>query len=215
MKIVDLTRPLDAGMPVFPGDPEVSLTPVCAVEDDGCRVTRLTLGSHAGTHLDAPRHVLPGGASLDALPPSSFAGKAVVADCTGCGAVIPAAALESALARAGDADMLLLRTGFDRLWGTPEYFTGCPALSREAVAAILRGPWRLVGMDCAGPDAWGNHALSNHRALLRAGVLILENLRDLARLPEEPVPFFALPLAWAGADGAPTRAIAILEDTPC
>ena len=51
--------------------------------------------------------------------------------------------------------------------------------------------------------------------LLGAGVLILENLRDLARLPEEPVPFFALPLAWAGADGAPTRAIAILEDTPC
>ena len=55
-------------MPVWPGDPAVSLETVCTAETDGCRITRLTLGSHTGTHLDAPRHVLPGGSSLDELP---------------------------------------------------------------------------------------------------------------------------------------------------
>ena len=69
MKPVDLSYPLETGMPVWPGDPAVSLETVCTAETDGCRITRLTLGSHTGTHLDAPCHVLPGGSSLDELPP--------------------------------------------------------------------------------------------------------------------------------------------------
>ena len=199
-------------MPVWPGDPAVSLETVCTAETDGCRVTRLTLGSHTGTHLDAPRHVLPGGSSLDELPPARFAGQAVVADCTGCGAVITAADLEPALRLAGPADMLLLHTGRGSLWGTPAYFTDYPVPDRDAMKRILEGPWRLLGLDCPSPDAPNDGELPNHRALLGAGVLILENLRGLSQLPAGPFPFFALPLLWAGADGAPVRAIAMLEE---
>lgn len=202
-------------MPVFPGDPAVSLEPVCTWEADGCRVTRLNLGSHAGTHLDAPRHVLPDGATLDALPPEHWIGQAVVADCTGCAAVISASDLEPAFSFAGRANMLLLRTGWDRLWGAPAYFERYPVLSREAVERILAGPWRLVGMDCPGPDAPDDAALPNHRALLGAGVLILENLRGLSQLPANPVHLSALPLAWAAADGAPARTIATWEESTC
>ena len=212
MRIVDLTRPLTAGMPVYPGDPAVSLEPACTVEADGCRVMRLSLGSHAGTHLDAPRHVLRGGASLDKLPPERFVGRAVVADCAGCRGVITAADLEGALRFAGQADLLLLSTGCEQLWGTPAYFTDYPIPDASAVEALCGGPWRLVGMDCPGPDGPGDAALSNHRALLGAGVLILENLCRLSQLPKTPFSFCALPLLWDGADGAPARAIAMLED---
>ena len=212
MKSLDLSYPLEAGMPVWPGDPAVSLETVCTAETDGCRVTRLTLGSHTGTHLDAPRHVLPGGSSLDELPPTRFAGQAVVADCTGCGTVITAADLEPVLRLAGAADMLLLHTGRESLWGTPAYFTDYPVLERAAVRQILTGPWRLLGMDTPSPDAPDDGELSNHRALLMAGVLILENLRGLSQLPAGPFPFFALPLLWAGADGAPVHAVAMLEE---
>ena len=212
MKLIDLTRPLETGMPVFPGDPPVSTEPICTVSADGCRVTRLTLGSHAGTHLDAPRHVLSDGVSLDCIPPEQFWGQAVVADCTACRSAITAADLEPALASAGTADILLLRTGRDRLWGQPDYFTGYPVPDESAVELLCTGHWRLLGMDCPSPDAPNDADLSNHRALLGAGVLILENLRGLDRLPRTPFSFCALPLLWSDADGAPARAIALLEE---
>lgn len=199
-------------MPVWPGDPAVSAEPACTMAADGCRVTRLTLGSHAGTHLDAPRHMLPDGASLDRIPPARFWGRAVVADCTACRSVITASDLEPALRFAGRADMLLLRTGWETHWGMPSYFTGAPVLGRDAVERILAGPWRLLGMDTPGPDAADGAGLPNHRALLGAGILILENLQGLDRLPEMPFSFCALPLFWAHADGAPARAVAILEE---
>ena len=77
MRMIDLTRKIYAGMPVYPGDPGVSLDPMCTFEDNICQVTLLRLGSHTGTHLDAPRHFLPDGKTLPELPLDIFVGEAV------------------------------------------------------------------------------------------------------------------------------------------
>ncbi|WP_257570774.1 cyclase family protein [Streptomyces sp. NP160] len=83
MRVVDLTHPVTTGMPVFPGDPAVSLAPALDLAADGCAVTSLHLGSHSGTHVDAPSHVVPGGPTLDELDLALFTGPALVVDARG------------------------------------------------------------------------------------------------------------------------------------
>ena len=78
--IVDLTHMIEAGMPVYPGDPEVTQESASTMTRDGCRVARLTLSSHTGTHMDAPAQILSQGTTLDQLPVSQFCGRAAVLD---------------------------------------------------------------------------------------------------------------------------------------
>ncbi len=68
MPLIDLSHPLTTGMPVYPGDPEVTFAPALTVAADGVAVERLDLGSHSGTHLDAPAHSIPGGRTVDRIP---------------------------------------------------------------------------------------------------------------------------------------------------
>ncbi len=77
MIIYDLTKTLTSGMEVYPGDPEVDITPYMTI-DKGCRVSRISMGTHSGTHVDAPAHFLADGATVDALPPERFMGTAVI-----------------------------------------------------------------------------------------------------------------------------------------
>ena len=79
MIVADLTRRMMPGMPVWPGDPPLNAVPAADAGRDGCAVTRVTLGTHCGTHMDAPAHVLPGGRTLDRFPPERFLGWAVTA----------------------------------------------------------------------------------------------------------------------------------------
>ena len=80
MKVVDLTRPLVSGMPVFPGDPPVAVERVRTHDEDGFEVSRVCVGSHSGTHVDAPRHFFPEGATLDEFPAGRFVGRGVIVD---------------------------------------------------------------------------------------------------------------------------------------
>lgn len=78
MKIIDLTKTIEAGMAVYPGDPEVQMEEVHSLEKEGWRLKHLTLGSHTGTHMDAPYHMAEHGAKLDELPLERCFGDAVL-----------------------------------------------------------------------------------------------------------------------------------------
>jgi kynurenine formamidase len=84
--VQDCSHPLDAATPTYPGDPPVTVEPHATHDADGYRVTRLGLGSHAGTHVDAPAHTEPDGATLDALSVDRFAFDALLVDCRDVGA---------------------------------------------------------------------------------------------------------------------------------
>lgn len=211
MQILDLTQPITPGMSVYPGDPVPKLEPAFTMERDGFRETLLALHSHAGTHVDAPAHLLPGGATLDTLPLHRFWGTAAVLHCAPGISSVTAADLEPIRVSAEQADFLLLDTGWSSLWNTAGYQDGWP-VPDESLLRFLTGSGKLgVGIDALSIDRTGSTDFENHRRLLGANLLIFENLRALRCLPEGLFHFCAMPLLYENADGSPVRAAAILE----
>ncbi len=198
MKIVDLTLPLFPGMPGPPGDPTVSIVRARSHEADGYEVAELCLGTHSGTHLDAPRHFLPDGATLDQYSARQLVGPGVVIDCR------PA---PGAAAGIVDAPLLAERMrshpvpsgGFALLWTEGAF------LAIDAAQLLLDAGAVLVGTDGPSLDA---EPYPVHRLLLGRGVLLAEKLCALDIIGPGPMTCAFLPLAVVGTDGAPVRAIA-------
>jgi len=225
MSTYDLTQPVESGMPVYPGDPPVSIEPHATMAEDGYRSSSLTLGTHAGTHVDAPAHTEPDGKPLDAFDVAAFRFDAAVIDCTDVGArsAISRDRIETAGPPA-EADLLLLHTGWDDHWGTDRY-RDHPFLA-PAAAEWLADRGYHVGLDTFSPDptppveGWSSGTetgsdgdapgIPAHHVLLGAERFVIENLRGLDRLPER-VTIHAYPLAIAETDGAPVRAVAVAE----
>lgn len=105
-------------MPVFPGDPAVTVDAHATMAADGYRVAALACGSHTGTHVDAPSHTEPDGQSLDELPIQRFVRDAICVDLRDCSAREP---IQPAALPAAEAEVLVLRTGWDRYWGDRTY----------------------------------------------------------------------------------------------
>lgn len=211
MEIVDLTHVIRPDMPVFPGDPTPILSPLADLSRDGFREAALEFGSHTGTHIDAPAHVFPNGKTLGDYSIGKFIGRAVVLHCRDFIGTVALRDLNPIRREADQADFLLLHTGWGRHWGRPSYLEGYPLLSDDLVQYLISSGKQGVGIDCISVDAVDSRSLPIHRALLRAGVLPIENLTNLSRLPSGPFHFLALPLSYEGADGAPVRAAALLE----
>ncbi len=214
MRVIDLSHPIAAGMPAYPGDPQVEVRPLADPAARGYATLHVGLTTHSGTHMDAPAHMIAGGAALDQLPLSRCLGPGLMLDVRhAAGRALQPEDIAPALADAPAGGFLLLRTGWDEFWGYAEYFTGHPHLSAAAAAALARSPLAGLGLDCPSPDAADSVAWPAHKTLLAAGKTLVENLRGLHALPERGFLFLALPLPLAGADGAPCRAAALLE--PC
>jgi kynurenine formamidase len=210
---MDLSHTLQEGMPVYPGTEPPSFTQACTLEVDGYVETRLTMLTHVGTHVDAPGHIIPGGATLDELPVAAFTGTAVVVDVTGVtGREVSVADLRGVQDRMHGADFVLLRTGWSAHWGAPAYFQGFPVLSAEAAAWLVAGGRKGVGVDAISVDVEGSSAFPVHRAILGCGAIVVENLVGLEQLPAGGFPFACFPLRVAGADGSPVRAVAWVGD---
>lgn len=211
MKVYDLTYPISSSMPVYPGSEGPCFSSAATVEQDGYHETRICIDSHNGTHMDAPAHVLRGAATLDNLPPESFAGSAYVLDCSHLGqnGSITTELLQSMEEQIRNAEFLLIYTGWDKHWGASAYFGAFPVMTPEAALWLsemkqLKG----VGVDTGSVDFVGIPFLTNHRILLGSGKLLVENLRGLGRIVGKRVQFAALPLHYVHSDGAPVRAIA-------
>lgn len=231
MEIVDLTCPLSPATPVYPGDPPVTLTKARTHGADGYEVAHLCMGSHSGTHLDAPRHFFPDGATLDEYPMDRLVGPGVIVD------VRPQATMtrESEPAAGGSSptnpalvDAALLSERLRLAGAMPGDFillwTEGACLSPEAALLLLDTGTGLVGTDgpsldppppapSDGPSERARAAetlepYAAHRLLLGNGVLLAERLCNLDRLGPGPVTCAFLPLAVVGTDGAPVRVIA-------
>jgi arylformamidase len=198
MRILDISLPLGPGTPVYPGDPPVFQERLSEARGgDTYALSRLMLGSHAGTHVDPPAHFLPDGATAEHLPLAACIGPAVVLNVRGDGPIAP---VELAALPEG-TERLLLRTG-----GPP---FGGRALGAEAARALVSRGLRLVGIDALSIAPAGSPG-EVHRILLAAGVVILEGLA-LAEAPDGPATLLCLPLKLVGGDGAPARAVLLYD----
>ena len=204
MTIVDLTIPLAAGMAHHPVHHGPSLEPYARHEEGGWRATTITLSSHLGTHVDAPSHYLADGATLESLDIDTLVGPAELVRLT----VTPSQALAPADLPASTGTRLLLHTGWaEQAAGEDRYFTEYPSISPELARELIRRGVRLIGLDSPSVDYDPGET---HRILLGAGVVIVENLIGLERLPDQ-VELVVLPLPLVGGDGCPARAVASFD----
>lgn len=205
MRTVDLTQPLSDGLEGYPGDPGVSFELAHDHSERGYRVSQLHIGSHVGTHVDAPSHVLPDGDSVDALGLDPFVGPARLIDLgeLPARAEIPA---EAVAEHAAPGARLLLRTGWDSHYGEEDYYSSYPQVSLELARACAGAGVALVGLEQ--PSVHHEHGLEVHRVLLEAGCVIVEGLR-LRELRVAELFLVCLPLLLAGRDGGPARAVAL------
>src|SRR5581483_458103 len=201
---IDVSLPIQPDMPVYPGDPPVELAIWSSLSaGEPFAVSTLSLGTHTGTHVDAPAHCIPGGAGVDALPLDALCGPACVFDLADTGEPVSVIGRASLLALPAGCERLLLRTHDGRLWRGE----ALPDAGLELAAASLlveRGV-RLVGIDRLSIAPAGDPR-PVHQALLEAGIVILEGL-DLRAAPGGPCQLLCLPLKLAGADGAPARVV--------
>lgn len=207
--IYDLSYALGPDTMAYPGTEKPVLQVMNTVEKDGFQETLLRMFSHAGTHMDAPAHMIKGAACLDALPVSRFCGRAYVMDCTGFGAgsEIPAEAIPDLKG----LDFLILSTGWERFWGRAEYFGRYPVLSAAAADALAQAGLSGVGVDMMSVDPMDTADFPAHMRLFGAGMVIIENLRGLSPLRGKYADICALPLKYINADGAPVRVAAFVK----
>jgi arylformamidase len=197
--IYDLTQPVAAGMAVWPGDPPVELEPALSLAaGQGANVARLSLGTHTGTHVDAPAHLIEGGATADALSLEALLGPAVGVP-PAPGETAGTAALAAA---ANGTQRLLLRAG-----------SGLGAATLAAAEAAQLADWGVILVGVEGPsvDRADDETLGAHHALLSRGVIIVEGLA-LGGVPPGRYQLICLPLRLAGGDGAPARAVLIAPE---
>lgn len=212
-RIVDLSRRVDEQTQVYPGDPAVRLEPAATLDEDGVNVTALHLGSHSGTHVDAPWHFIEGGARVDELDLALFLGPAAILDLRGKAPREPIT--EEDLAPYAESlkpgVIAVLRTGWDAHHGTPRYLDH-PYLASAARLLLDHGV-RTVAVDALNVDetpADGSPSgdFPVHRLILGAGGVIAENLTNLGAV-DFPDPVISLaPVKLGAADGAPARALA-------
>jgi len=210
-RYVDLSVPIATGMPVYPGDPQVELSPTATVATHGCNVLGLRLGSHTGTHVDAPYHIDDSLPKFDELPLDRFVGPAVVVDARDAGPRAPLGPERFAdVARRGA--IVLIATGWSARWGT-EAYRDHPYLTAEAARLLAEAGVATVGIEGFSVDPTPDEAFAAHLALCGAGVVIAENLANLSELADaqaagRSIEVSMLPLRLAQADGSPVRAVA-------
>ena len=211
MKAVDLTHILEPGMPVYPGTEPPAFAPGSTYERDGFKETCLTLFTHTGTHMDPPSHLFAGRTTIDQFPTSQFIGKALVIDCRAAraGDAITMVYLEPYGDALRNVDFLLFSTGWDKFWGTPEYFGDYPCIDFEVLRFVLDGNYKGIGFDYIGLDPIDDEDLPRHKMLFRdTDIVNLENLANLDQCGSEPFNFSCFPLRIADGDGSPIRAVA-------
>ncbi|WP_194396341.1 cyclase family protein [Microbacterium atlanticum] len=207
-RIIDLSMPVPDGMEVYPGEPVPRFRPISTHEADGFEMWELKLFSHLGTHVDAPAHFIRGGDTSEKLPLRSMIGPVVVLDVTvdSPGGVIAHEDIAAHDDRIRAAGRVILRTGWDGLVGTADYWEPWPQVSPATAAHLAELGITFLGLDTPGPSHTQMHEV--HEVLLEAGCVIGESLVNLRELSEDSF-LICLPVKVAGVDAAPARIVAI------
>lgn len=204
-RFYDISLPISDDLIVYPGDPEIEIRPHSRIADgDDANVTRLSFGSHTGTHVDAARHFFDDAQTVDQMPLDRLVGPAQVVR-------LPPevrAIGEHELRAAGiaGAKRVLLRTGNEELLGRDTFREDFAHLTADGARYLLDAGVELVGIDYLSVEAPDVEEPVAHRTLLEREVVIVEGL-DLREVPPGRYELICLPLRLAGLDGAPSRAV--------
>jgi arylformamidase len=204
MKLFDVSHRLSEALPTYPGNAPYQLDAVKRLADgDSANVSLLHVGTHTGTHVDAPSHFIPGGTSVDELPLDLLVGPARVIEIPGRRGIGRQELIEAL--QPGD-ERVLIKTGNAVLWGSSAFDPEYAHVTGDGAQYLVEAGVRVVGVDYLSVEGFHAPGAPAHHALLGAGVLIIEGLKldDVAPGVYELI---CLPLPVEGADGAPARVL--------
>lgn len=218
MKIIDLSLTLDSECMTCgtPWHQKVEIRQMGRLDEVGRNTHSILLGSHSGTHMDAPLHFYNDTEGIDQADLEKICGKITVVDftCMGAGSVVEYQDVKGLSV----TERMLFRFDWWKNWKKPHYYKCFPFFSEEAVSCLIERGMRVMALDTPSPD--DGSAISNkddspnHKKLLENRVVLIEYLTHTDRLiPDKNYCFFALPLKIKDCDGAPSRVIAVeMED---
>jgi len=205
VKTVDLSHALFQGAPSYPTDPDIIVQQQKDINKDNSYLHSIHFGTHSGTHLDVPAHIIDGGKTLTDYPLNYFFGTGIVID------------NDSYLHLnnfANKFEAVLFNTGWYKKFNDPKIFFGKdrPAIPRKLIEFVVRNKIKIFGCDLPSVDASGLKEKPFHRLLLENEVIIYESLNNLDQLLQlTPFWFCGFPLPFKDLDGSPVRAVAILD----
>ena len=210
-RIVDLTMTLQEGMVTYPGHPHVEITQLARFGYEGKETRKLVLGTHTGTHIDAPRHFIEGGKTVEDIPLDVLCGPARLFDFTNESMCVDQFWLDKT-ARGASVERVLFRFDGDKMLGSMAYYKGQPWLLEGAARWLIDNGCKLVGLDTPMPDSYENiDTMPIHKLLLGAGIVIVEYMVNLDSIQAETFQLVVAPLKIKDGDGAPARCFAIVD----
>lgn len=199
-RVHDLTRVVDSRTLIYPGNPRPRIEPVSTIDVGGVNLTRITLGSHTGTHVDAQSHFLHNGSTVEIEPLDKFIGEALVIDASDKQGV-GLRAKDLQVHRVNRNDIVLLYTG------TGNRATRFTYLEPSGAEWLVERRVKCVGIDTLSLEKFGRKNAPVHKLLLSKDIGIIEHLTNLRQFVNKRLFFMCLPIPVAGADGSPARAI--------
>ncbi|MGE5315845.1 MAG: cyclase family protein [Acidobacteriota bacterium] len=204
--IIDLTHPITPRIPVyFPWHPATEIRQTANYAWNRCVVNALTIGTHTGTHIDAPKHVIEGGHAIDQYDTRLWMLDAYVCDFTPRAPGVAITAIDLEKKSIPGATAVIIKTGWDARFGDADYYTTYPPLSNDAAEFLAGLGAPLIAADTP-------YTLDVHHILLRRGIPLVTNLNNTSRLQEGMVQLVSAPLLIESGDGAPARVFAVTED---
>lgn len=202
-QFIDLSVPINENTPVYPGDPKTKVKKVGILEKDGYEDHHVCLGTHAGTHIDAPRHMVAKGKSLDQININQFTGKGVYIKVNN--KRFDLGEIKKVIIKEGD--IVLFHTGMNDVYYQSEYYDNYPAITEEIANYLVEKKVKIVGVDMCSVD---HEPFPVHRVLLKNDILIIENLTNLSALKGKQFIIYAFPIKLQ-IDAAPTRVVAKIK----
>lgn len=212
-RVIDLTYELNPQTPVYPDYPPVDITILETLQDvkpgrRSLNSSRIAIGIHCGTHMDAPLHFVGNGLTIDQIPLERLVGSAVLADLreSARNGLIEKNDLTAFYSKLKATRRIVINTGWSSQWGKPSYFTDHPVLTSEAAHFLVDTGVQLVGIDAPSVD---RPPFPAHIPFLENDCVIVENLTNLDAIKSEVFEFIVLPLKISSREGSPVRAIAL------
>ncbi len=196
--LIDLSHPLNEQTPVYPGDPATVIASAGILQRDGFCDHYVSIGTHVGTHIDAPMHMLPGGKQLNDFPLEHFVGDGVLIDVRSGYEAVKLASIKT-------GDIVLLYSGASENYLKPSYYKNYPAIPHHIADYLVQQKIKMVGLDACSPDNTDGFPI--HKVLLSNDILVIENLTNLASLAGKQFRIYALPINLQ-LDAGPARVIA-------
>ena len=203
--IIDLTHPIYNNSPTYPSDPSVEVIKVKSVEKNSSTVHSLQMGTHTGTHLDVPSHIIPNGKTIGDFSLEKFSGKVIK---------VNSASVDNYLNSQVKVDGIIYETGWHKKFSNPKIFFGSdrPQIPLELIEESVKRRYKFFGCDIPSVDVSGSKTKPLHNTLLGNDIIIYESLANLNLLPlMEIFNFQGLPLALNELDGSPVRAVGVLK----